>query len=923
MKRLFAVFNGLVPPRRLTAQLSLLLGFLLVVTIFVHGWISARAQIQHMEDTARQAARTISESLSANVAPLLIVDDLSSLENRLLHFAELPAVVEIAVLQTDGRVRSHVRQTRTGDPVPVYNNAIRTLPAKVEPTVGMRDDEDLQAWWPIISGEGTIGWVSLTYSMAEVRSIAPRAVNESIRTTLWSLAVALFVLGAYLRRPLRAIARATEFSGTLNNLRGEIIPVGAETEELEQLQTSLNQASRRLYEEHRAAQELTDRLEAVLANIAEGIITLSEDGAIVSCNPAAERIFAVSPPISPGFRFDACVPEWRNVQPGERHQIRGLLRDGTEFPIELTVIPIWVGNRRLYAATVRDLGDARRLEQMSARLGRILEHSSNEIYIFDAQSLRFVQVSQGALSNLGYDMEEMRRFTQLDLIPGLGTDQFASLIAPLRSAEQRMVQFESVHRRKDGSLYPVEVRLQLSSAESPPVFVAIVQDITARKHAEARLVYLANYDTLTDLPNRTLLAERLNRAVEEAERNERLVAVLFIDLDRFKVINDTLGHDTGDELLKVVAARLSAAVRPGDTVSRYGGDEFVIVLANVAHIDDVTRVVDKVLGQLGPGIRVGGRELFVTPSVGITLYPLDDQKGEALLRNADTAMFLAKEMGGNCYQFFTAELNERAQRRLALETSLRYALERNELVLHFQPQVDMKSGVITGAEALARWQHPEWGLVSPTEFIPLAEETGLILPIGEWVLAEACRHARLWHDEGHTSLHIAVNLSGRQLTQPRLPEIVERTLAEHGDGKVRLELEITESLLMHDLEQTADTLKALADLGVTISMDDFGTGYSSLSYLKRLPIDVLKIDQSFVRDIISDPNDAAIVQAIIAMAHSLGIKVMAEGVETADQHAFLRRYHCDGMQGHYFSVPLTAGEFTELLQRKRRRVSSN
>jgi len=486
-----------------------------------------------------------------------------------------------------------------------------------------------------------------------------------------------------------------------------------------------------------------------------------------------------------------------------------------------------------------------------------------------------------------------------------------------------MVQFESVHRRKDGSLYPVEVRLQLSSAESPPVFVAIVQDITARKHAEARLVYLANYDTLTDLPNRTLLAERLNRAVEEAERNERLVAVLFIDLDRFKVINDTLGHDTGDELLKVVAARLSAAVRPGDTVSRYGGDEFVIVLANVAHIDDVTRVVDKVLGQLGPGIRVGGRELFVTPSVGITLYPLDDQKGEALLRNADTAMFLAKEMGGNCYQFFTAELNERAQRRLALETSLRYALERNELVLHFQPQVDMKSGVITGAEALARWQHPEWGLVSPTEFIPLAEETGLILPIGEWVLAEACRHARLWHDEGHTSLHIAVNLSGRQLTQPRLPEIVERTLAEHGDGKVRLELEITESLLMHDLEQTADTLKALADLGVTISMDDFGTGYSSLSYLKRLPIDALKIDQSFVRDIISDPNDAAIVQAIIAMAHSLGIKVMAEGVETADQHAFLRRYHCDGMQGHYFSVPLTAGEFTELLQRKRRRVSSN
>jgi len=923
MRRFLGIFKELLPPRRLTAQLSLLLGLLLVVTIFVHGWMSARAQTQHMDDTARQSARTIAESLSANVSLLLIVDDLSSLENRLLHFAELPGVAEIAVLQMDGRVRSHVRQTPAGDPYPVYDNVIRTLPAKIEPTVGMRDDNDLQAWWPIISGEGPIGWVTLKYSLADVRAISPRAFNESIRTTLWSLAVALFVLAAYLRRPLRALARATEFSGTLNNLRGDVIPVNAETEELERLQISLNQASRRLYEEHRAAQELTDRLEAVLANIAEGIVTLSEDGVIVSCNPAAERIFSVGASIPAGSRFDSCVPEWRTVNPGERHQMRGILPDGTEFPIELTVIPIWVGNRRLFAATVRDLGDARRLEQTSARLGRILEHSSNEIYIFDAQTLRFVQVSHGALVNLGYDMDDMRGFTQLDLIPGLGADQFTNLIAPLRSAEQRMVQFESVHRRKDGTLYPVEVRLQLSNSESPPVFVAIVQDITARKHAEARLVYLANYDTLTDLPNRTLLAERLNRAVEEAERNERLVAVLFIDLDRFKIINDTLGHDTGDELLKVVAARLSAAVRPGDTVSRYGGDEFVIVLANVAHIDDVTRVVDKVLGQLGPGIRVGGRELFVTPSVGITLYPLDDQKGEALLRNADTAMFVAKEMGGNCYQFFTAELNERAQRRLALETSLRYALERNELVLHFQPQVDLKSGVITGAEALARWQHPEWGLVSPTEFIPLAEETGLILSIGEWVLAEACRQARLWHDAGHTALHIAVNLSGRQLTQPRLPEIVERTLAEHGGGKVRLELEITESLLMHDLEQTADTLRSLADLGVTISMDDFGTGYSSLSYLKRLPIDILKIDQSFVRDIITDPNDAAIVQAIIAMAHSLGIRVMAEGVETADQHAFLRRYLCDGMQGHYFSVPLTAGEFTELLQRKRRRVGSN
>jgi len=922
MRRIPGRIGKFLKPQRLTTQLSLLLAVLLMATIFTHGWFSARSQTSHMEKAVYHTARTVTESVAANMAPLLIIDDLAGMENQLLHFAELSGVIEIAVLRPDGRTRSRVLQTPGGDPMPVYESSIRTVPAKLEPAVGLREDGDLQAWWPIISGEGPIGWVTLRYSMAEVQAIQPRVLRESIRTTLLSLAAALVVLLLYLRRPLQAIGRATEFSANLTNLRGEEIAVRAETEEIGKLQASLNLASHRLWEEHRAAQELTERLEAVLANIAEGIITFDDSGTIVSCNPAAERIFDVPPAERHGYAFARCVPGWQDVKPGERHELRGRLPDGSEFPIELSITPIWVGNQRLYAATVRDLGETRRLEQISARLGRILEHSSNEIYIFDADTLKFVQVSVGALNNLGYNMEEMRAFTPLDLKPALNPEQFASLLEPLRTAEQSMVQFETVHRRKDGSLYPVEIRLQLSHSEKPPVFVAIVQDITARKHAEARLVYLANYDTLTDLPNRTLLAERLHRAIEEAEHNERLAAVLFIDLDRFKVINDTLGHDTGDELLKVVAARLASAVRPGDTVARYGGDEFVIVLANVAHVDDVTRVVDKVLGQLGPAITVGGRELFVTPSVGVTLYPLDDQRGEALLRNADTAMFQAKELGGNCYQFYTEELNARAQRRLALETSLRYALERNELILHYQPQVDVRTGVILGAEALLRWQHPDWGLVPPSEFISLAEETGLILPIGEWVLNEACQTARTWEEAGHRDLYVAVNLSGRQLTQSKLPEIIERALSEQGRERVRLEVEITESLLMQDLEQTAETLKALADLGVSISMDDFGTGYSSLSYLKRLPIDVLKIDKSFVRDITTDPNDAAIVQAIIAMAHSLGTRVMAEGVETAEQHAFLRRHQCDGMQGQYFSQPLNAEAFATLLQEKIRRAGS-
>jgi diguanylate cyclase (GGDEF)-like protein/PAS domain S-box-containing protein len=457
------------------------------------------------------------------------------------------------------------------------------------------------------------------------------------------------------------------------------------------------------------------------------------------------------------------------------------------------------------------------------------------------------------------------------------------------------------------------------NADGKPLrMIGTVQDVTEHKQAQERLSYLAYYDTLTGLPNRVMLVERMQQAMAESRRVERVVAIMFLDLDRFKFINDTLGHDIGDALLKMAAERLSALLRPGDTISRYGGDEFTVVLANVAHADDVTRIAQKILERFAHPFRIGGRDLFVTSSIGITLYPLDDGSVENLLKNADAAMYHAKERGRNTFQFYTAEMNVRAARRLSIETGLRHALERNELSLHYQPQVDLKSGHLYGMEALLRWHSPEFGSVAPVEFIPLAEEIGLIQPIGEWVLRTACVQTRAWHQAGFPGLRIGVNLSARQFQQPNLVQLIRQALTDSGLEPQHLDLELTESMLMHDMERTVSTLTELDTLGVALSVDDFGTGYSSLSYLKRFPIDVLKIDRSFVRDITSDPDDAAIATAIIAMAHSLEMKVIAEGVETREQQEFLRQHDCDGMQGYLFSKPLPAEDFTRLLQKNQR-----
>ena len=429
-----------------------------------------------------------------------------------------------------------------------------------------------------------------------------------------------------------------------------------------------------------------------------------------------------------------------------------------------------------------------------------------------------------------------------------------------------------------------------------------------RKRNERRLVQLAQYDSLTGLANRLLFRERLSRALIRAPRQNCLVALMFIDLDRFKNINDTLGHDAGDNLLKYVANRLKNCMRKGDTVARLGGDEFTVILEDLDNVDDVAPIARKMLVAMQKPFNINGHEIFVTPSIGITLYPLDGTTEDIMLKNADTAMYQAKEHGRNCFKFYESSMHKRTIERLLLESKLRSALENQEFFLQYQPKVDFTTKDIIGVEALIRWNHPELGLVSPAEFIPLAEETGLIVPIGEWVIKTACKQVASWKQQGISSLRMAVNLSARQFRNPDITKVIFSSIEQANILASELEIEITESVLMEDSEHNNVILQELKAKGIHISMDDFGTGYSSLSYLKRLNVDTLKIDRSFVNDLLTDPEDAVIAEAIIALGHSLRLNIVAEGVETEEQFDFLDNLKCNQAQGFLFSKPLSADD---------------
>ena len=471
-----------------------------------------------------------------------------------------------------------------------------------------------------------------------------------------------------------------------------------------------------------------------------------------------------------------------------------------------------------------------------------------------------------------------------------------------------------VNRRKDQTLYYEEKTITpLKNIQGNIThFVSTSRDITERLNTQERLHYLANHDVLTDLPNRTLFIDRLQQATARADRHQQRAAVIILDLDRFKMIIDTLGHDISDRALKTIAERLVDCLRAGDTVARLGGDEFAIIAEEITSVDEVEGIARKLLHTVSRPLHIDTHELYVTACAGISLYP-DDGDHQSLIKHADTAMCRGKEQGHNRIQFYSAEMSTRALERLSLETGLRRALNNNEFHLHYQPQFDLRHGKIVGVEALLRWHHPEKGLMQPAEFVPILEETDLIIPVGEWVLATVCQHLAEWQRLGLKPPRMAVNLSSRQLSLSQLETFIFSLIQQHNIDCTLLELEITESLLLTQRRHAVKTLQRFSDMGIRLCIDDFGTGYSSLSYLKQLPVDALKIDRTFIRDVTSNKGDAAIVRAIIAMAKSLGLTVVAEGVETEQQLQFLKREHCDITQGFYFSSPMDKNQLFKLI----------
>ena len=662
------------------------------------------------------------------------------------------------------------------------------------------------------------------------------------------------------------------------------------------------------------------RLRQLIATTLDAVVTVDRAGNVIEWNREAEATFGIAARDIVGTAFPATLLPACTLDAlahGRLFETTARRANGEELPVEITVATTGSASDLTWTAFVRDISERKRaqreLEQRENRFRTIVEKSWSGVVLLDGE-IRFTFAGSSTQHIIGYEDRELLGRSLFDFVHPRDLEAARKVFAEIVANPSQETRGELRFRHRNGNWIWLEGFSQnLLHEPSVGAIVLNYRDVSQRKETEKQLEYRAYYDSLTGLPNRLLFRDRLVHSLAHARRNRVAVAVMYLDLDHFKLVNDALGHSFGDRLLAHVAKRLQGALRASDTISRIGGDEFSILLPEVVSTEAVAGVARKVLDSLSTPFHVEGHDLFVTASIGISCSPSDGEDAETLLKCADAAMYRAKELGRNQAQLFTASMNERYVRRLALEQHLHHAIERGQLELWYQPVFDRARRRFVSVEALLRWRDPVRGLVPPSEFVGLAEETGMIVPIGAWALRTACMQLRRWQEEG-LSLRMAVNISAVQLQQRELLDDVRGALEESGIAPEMLQLEITESAAMQNFELTLETLRELRAMGVGVAVDDFGTGQSSLIYLKHFPIDTVKIDKEFLREVTSDDTAAAIVSYVINLAHTLRLQVVAEGVETEEQYTFLRHYACDLMQGYLFSRPLPAQEIVPFLR---------
>ncbi len=905
-------------PRHFGIQLAAIFTAITSFTIAFVTLHSVEEQTKTLTTELYHQTQAIAENLAVATAQFLVVQDYTSIENILLRAAKFPTITLIQVVDVDGSIIGSVEKDPQGIIQARYTTPPLSPPVTNYPTVRSHKDRTV-IWHPIMLGQH-IGWVRVSQSNSLVNEMKREIWSKNISNGAVIL-LSLFVLVILLlRRPSRSLSSYTEFADRLYERQGAQLTVDESSVEFRRLGIALNRTSRRIHHQDLAIKKILADLERVAAmaeHCPNPIFSLNKAHEILYANQAAidtARLFQMQehellrllPPrlLQQHASFDqealSCIDEETHYG-GHTFLWRfSLLR-------EQEIVHCYAIDITLRKATENAL----RNSEMHYRA--LFNATHDAIFLIENNTI--VNCNSAAATLFHCPAKELLQQPCQNLIPldsseidggAIATSPRSRLDAALAGSAQA---FEHQVQRPDGTTFIAEINLTRIELEGKATALAIIRNISERKSAEEALIKQANFDALTGLPNRILLLDRLSHAIKMARREQHLVAVMFVDLDRFKHVNDSFGHATGDRLLLEVASRLEQAVRDSDTVGRLGGDEFLIILDVVEDPLEPENISERILQMMAKPFLIDSHEFYIGASIGISIYPTDSRTPHELMRNADSAMYQSKEGGRNSYTFYTQELNEKAKLRVAMEAQLQHAIENNELKLVYQPKIDANTEEVVGAEALLRWHNPALGDVPPDIFIPLAEDSGLIIDIGEWVLETACYDLMQWQNRYGRNIQVAINISTRQFQSNALLNSIRRTITNTGVITRLLKLEITESLLISDSPDLIPMLDAIKAEGILLSLDDFGTGYSSLSYLKRFPFDELKIDRSFVNDITTDPDDAALCEAIIVIAKTLEMEVVAEGAETTAQVEFLCAHGVDTIQGYYYSRPLTEQEF--------------